>query len=88
MMICLLRHKLCVVKKSWQMCNLLLYAFPGLNNNILVSLYNVYVRSLLDYALITFSPHYVYLIDLLENFPRNFTKKMPSLCNFSYISSL
>ena len=50
-------HTFSVVKKSRQMCNLLLYAFSDLNNNILISLYKVYVRSLLDYASIIYSPY-------------------------------
>ena len=30
-------------EKSRQVCNLLIYAYSGLNNNILISLYKVYV---------------------------------------------
>ena len=57
-------HLFGVVKKSGQMRNFLLLAFHGLNNNIIISLYKVYVRSLLDYAFIIYSPYYMYLIDL------------------------
>ena len=56
MMICLLRHTHFLLLKN-QMCYLLLYAFSDLNDNILISLYKVYVRSLLDYASIIYSPY-------------------------------
>ena len=55
------------------MCNLLFYAFNELNNNIIISLYKVYVRSLLDKASIIYSPYYMYFVDLLKNVLRNFT---------------
>ena len=61
-------------KKSRQVCNLLLYAYSGLNNNSLISWYKVYVSSLLDFTSIIYSPYYMYLIDLQENVQRNFTK--------------
>ena len=72
------------------MCNLLLRAFHGLNNNIIILLYKVYVRSLLDYASIIYSPYYMYLIDLLENVQRNFTRRLPGLCrpHLNYIDRL
>ena len=77
-----------VVKKSGQMCNLLLRAFQGLNKNIIISLYKVYVRSLLVYASKIYSPYCMHLIDLLENVQRNFTKRLPGLYNLNYIDSL
>ena len=42
------------------------------------------MRSLLYYGSIIYSPYYIYLIDLLENVQRNFTKKLSGLCNFNY----
>ena len=60
-------HIFTVVKTYRQTYNLLLRAFYGLNNNIVISLYKIYVMFLLDYASITYSPNYIYLIDLLEN---------------------
>ena len=62
--ICFKTHIFGVVKKSKQMYNLLLRAFCGLNNNILISLHKVYVKPLSDYAIIIYSPYYMYLIDL------------------------
>ena len=46
-------------KKSKQMCDLLLRAFRGLNNNIIISLYKVYERFLLDNASIIYSPYII-----------------------------
>ena len=70
------------------MSNLFLSVFHGLNNNIIISLYKVYVRSLLDYASIIYLPYYMYLIDLLENMQRNFIKRLPGLSNLNYIYRL
>ena len=53
-------HKFTVVKKARQMCNLLLLTLHELNNNITISLYKVYVRSLLDYATIIYLPYYMF----------------------------
>ena len=76
------------VKKSRQMCNLLLCAFHELNNDIIISLDKVYIRSLLNYTSIIYSPYYKYFIDLLENLQRNFNNKLPGLCNLNCIDHL
>ena len=81
-------HIFTLVKKSRQMRNLLLNTFHGLNNKIVISFYKVYVTSLLDYASLIHSPYFKYLIDLLENVKRNFTKRLPGLCILNYIDYL
>ena len=70
-------------------CNVLvLNAFAGVDIHVLVSLYKIYVRSVLDYASIVYSPHFLYLIDLIENVQRNFTKRLSGLSNMSYAERL
>ena len=68
------------------MCNLLLRAFRGVNNNI-ISLYKSLrkVSSRLRlYNLFTILG-YMYLIDLLENVLRNLCERLPGLSNLNYI---
>ena len=49
-----------VVKKSRHLCNLLLFAFyNGLNNKLIISLYKVSARSLLNYASLIYSPYHM-----------------------------
>ena len=47
-------HFFVIVKKAKQTCNILLTAFIGVDNEILMSLYKIYIRSLIDYALIVY----------------------------------
>ena len=54
----------------------------------MISLYKVYVKSLLDYASIIYSTYYMYLIDFLENAQRNFTERLHALCNLNFIDRL
>ena len=51
---------------------------------VLVNLYKCYARPLLEYCSVIFSPHYVYLINLIENVKKRFTKKLPGLQNKCY----
>ena len=81
-------HIFAIVKKARQTCNLMLNAFAGVDIHVLVSLYKIYVRSVLDYASIVYSPHFLYLIDLIENVQRNFTKRLSGLSNMSYAERL
>ena len=54
----------------------------------LVNFYICYVRSLLDYVCVIYSPHHVYFIDFIENVQRGFTKRLFGLYNYSYCDRL
>ena len=41
---------------------------------MLIKLYKCFVRPVLEYASVVFSPHYISLINLIENVQRRFTK--------------
>ena len=41
---------------------------------VLVNLYKCYARPLLEYCSVIFSPHYVYLINLIENVKKDLQK--------------
>ena len=67
------------IKKACKMCNVILTNFKHVNNFTLTDLYKFYVRSILEYVSVVWSPYHVYLIDLIENVQRNFTKRLPRL---------
>ena len=66
------------------MSNLILANFYQCNNKILTNLFKCYVRPILEYGSIIFSPRCIYLIDLIEHVQRNFTKHLHGLKNKSY----
>ena len=68
-----------IVKKACKMCNIILTNFKHVNNCTLTDLYKCYVRPILEYVSVVWLPHHVYLIDLIENVQRNFTKRLPGL---------
>ena len=41
---------------------------------VLLNLYKCYARPLLEYCSVIFSPHNVYLINLIENVQKNYQK--------------
>ena len=75
-------------KKDRQTCNKLLTAFNGVDNKILISLYKIYIRSIIDCASIVYSPYFMYLINIIENVQRNFSKHLAGLSNLSYVERL
>ena len=62
--------------------------FKYVNNCTLTDLYKCYVRPILEYVSVVWSPHYVYLIDFIENVQRNFTKQLPGLYYMNYCERL
>ena len=61
------------------MCNIILTNFKRVNNCNLTDLHTCYVRPILEYVSVVWSPLHVYLKDLIENVQRNFTKRLPGL---------
>ena len=70
------------------MCNITLSNFKHVNNYTLTDLDKCYVRLILEYVSVVWSPHHVYLIDLIENIQRNFTKRLPGLYYVNYCDRL
>lgn len=81
-------HIFNIVKKARQTCNLLLSAFKDVDRSILIRLYKTYVLSSLEYASVIYSPHYLYLINMIENVQRNFTKRLHGLHELNYTQRL
>ena len=65
------------VSKASRMCNLIYANIKCTDMLVLVNVYKCYARPLLEYCSVIFSPHYVYLINLIENVQKRFTKKLP-----------
>ena len=57
-----------------RVCALILNNIKYVDNNMLIKLYKCFVRPVLEYASVVFSPHHICLIDLIENVQRRFTK--------------
>ena len=53
--------------KANKMYNIILNNITDVDVCTLVNLYKCYVRLLLDYSYVIYSPHHVYLIDFVEN---------------------
>ena len=53
-----------------------------------VSLFKCYIRPILENGLVVYMPHYICLIEALKKEQRNFTKKLPGLCNTIYMQRL
>ena len=73
-----------LLKKTCKCVILFLRNFKHVNNCALTDVYKCYVRPILEYVSVVWSPHHVYLIDLIENVQRNFTKQLPGLCYMNY----
>ena len=67
-------HICACFKKGYGISNLISTNLRNLQRNAQVNLYKCYVRSILEYNSVIFSPHNIFLIDALENVQRHFTK--------------
>jgi len=66
----------------------LLRSFISRDVNLLLRAYLVYVRPLLEYCTIVWSPSLIQDIEAVESVHRKFTKRLPELCNYSYVEWL
>ena len=71
-----------------RVCALILNNIKYVDNNILIKLYKCFVRPVLEYASVVFSPHHISLIDLIENVQRRFTKRLYGMHNICYVDRL
>jgi hypothetical protein len=67
---------------------LILKCFHSRDRSLLVKAYCTYVRPLLEYCSVIWSPHCQYLIDKIEGVQRFFTKKLDGLCEVPYCTRL
>jgi len=77
-----------VVSKAQKRANCILRSFVSRDVNLLLRAYLVYVRPLLEYCTIVWSPSLIQDIEAVESVQRKFTKRLPALCNYSYVERL
>ena len=64
------------------MCNLIYANIKCTDMLVLVNLYKCYARPLLEYCSVIFSPHHVYLINLIENVQKKNYQKIAWTANY------
>ena len=62
------------IKKASNVCNCILSNVYNADNSILIQLFKTYARPFLNYASVIYSPHFMYLIEVIESVQRHFTK--------------
>ena len=70
------------------MCNIIFKNFKNANIYTLTDLFKCYVRPILEYVSVAWSPHSIYLIDLIENVKHSFTKRLLGLYYLNYCDRL
>jgi hypothetical protein len=80
------RHINNIVFKARQRvsCCSLFRGFLSRNLRTMRLAFITYIRPLLKYNSIVWNPDFIYLIDLIENVQRNFTKRISSIASLSY----
>ena len=77
-----------IAAKAHQRANAILRCFVSKNINMLKRGFLVYVRPLLEYNSVIWSPSYVQDIDTIERVQRKFTKRLPGFKKLSYMERL
>jgi len=77
-------HVRSVVVTANQRVNLLLRSFLTRNRYVLVKAYIAYVRPILEYGSVVWSPYETGDISCIEQVQRSFTKRLPGLKNVAY----
>jgi hypothetical protein len=73
-----------IVSKARQRISILLQGFLSRDLSTMRLAFITYIRPLLEYK----NPNYIYLIDLIENVQRKFTKALPSISFLPYSERL
>jgi len=77
-----------VVSKAQKRAKCILRSFVSRDVKFLLRAYSAYVRPLLEYCTIVCSPSLIQDIEAVESVQRTFTKRLPALCNYSYVERL
>ena len=73
-----------IVLKAHQRSNIIHRCFVSRNVDLLVRAFITYVRPLLEYNSVTWSPHLKYDIERIEKVQRRFTKRLHGFSGLSY----
>lgn len=77
-----------IVAKSYQRIAILLRGFVTRDLNFMCKAYASFIRPILEYNSVVWSPREMYLIDLLEKVQRHFSRSIPSLSHLTYSDRL
>jgi len=77
-----------ITAKAHQRANNILRCFVSGNTSLLVRAFLVYVRPVLEYNSVVWSPHLIQDITRIEKVQRHFTKRLRGLRNLSYAERL
>ena len=77
-----------MVVKSHRCANLILRCFQSRNRDSLLAGFKAYVRSIVEYNSVVWSPHLIKDIEAVEKVQRRFTKRLPGLSNLTYCQRL
>ena len=77
-------HILDIVNRAYKRSNLIFRCFLSKDTNSLVRAYKTYVRPLLEYNSVVWSPSQIYHINSIEAVQRAFTKRLPAIKNLSH----
>ena len=77
-----------IVSRARQRISIIYRGFASRNNDILKRAFIAYIRPIVEYNSVVWNPCSVFLTDLLESVQRSFTKRIPSISNFSYAERL
>lgn len=78
------QHVFYVADKARKLCNMLLRSFAKCNANLLIQLYKIYVRPVLEYgSIIWFSQRFRFHSNIIENVQKYFTRRI-CLSGMSY----
>jgi hypothetical protein len=77
-----------IVAKALQRSSTLFRGFASRNLLLMRKSFITYIRPILEYNSILWSPNLVYLIDLIESVQRKFTKRISSISSLPYSSRL
>jgi hypothetical protein len=78
----------CVVARAYRVCSCILNGFYTNSPCFMIKLYTTYVRPLLEYNTVVWSPQTLTYIDKCERVQRYFTKRLLGLWNVRYLDRL
>ncbi|MCP4976951.1 MAG: hypothetical protein GY931_12385 [Maribacter sp.] len=82
------QHIEAITKSATTMANLILRTFKSRKPAFMIQMFNVFVRSKLEYASPIWNPHHQMLINRIEKVQRRFTKRLPFLSDVTYKNRL
>ena len=77
-----------MVAKAHQRANTILHSFVSRDVALLVRAFIIYVRPIVEYNSVIWSPQTVHDIEEIERVQRRFTKRLPGLKTYSYTTRL